>query len=93
MTSPDAWFTDEAIVLPAILSYGLYQTSNAARSLIPYCCVAGVALIEVFANVDISSGLYIWTAPTWFFWYLSASRFWLIEEGEPSSATPQNGAQ
>jgi hypothetical protein len=73
MTSPNAWFTDEAIVLPAIL-YGLYQTSNAGRSLIPYCCIAGVSLIEVFANVDISSGLYIWTAPAWLLWYLSATR-------------------
>jgi hypothetical protein len=54
MTSPNAWFTDEAIVLPAIL-YGLYRTSDAGWSLIPYCCVAGVALIEVFANIDISS--------------------------------------
>jgi hypothetical protein len=73
MTSPNAWFTDEAILLPAIL-YGLYQTSDAGRSLIPYCCVAGVALIEVFVNVDISSGLYIWTAPAWLLWYLSATR-------------------
>jgi hypothetical protein len=85
MTSPNAWFTDEAIVLPAIL-YGLYQTSNAGRSLIPYCCVAGVALIEVFANVDISSGLYIWTAPAWLLWYLSASRSRLTEEGERTAA-------
>jgi hypothetical protein len=88
MTSPNAWFTDEAIVLPAIL-YGLYQTSNARRSLIPYCCVAGVALIEVFANVDINSGLYIWTAPAWFLWYLLASRSWLTERSAvptPASA-------
>jgi Glycosyltransferase family 87 len=85
MTSPNAWFTDEAIVLPAIL-YGLYQTSNAGRSLIPYCCVAGVALIEVFANVDISSGLYIWTAPAWLLWYLSASRSRLTKEGERTAA-------
>lgn len=85
MTSPNAWFTDEAIVLPAIL-YGLYRTSNARRSLIPYCCVAGVALIEVFANVDINSGLYIWTAPAWFLWYLLASRSWLTEDRERSAA-------
>ena len=88
MTSPNAWFTDEAIVLPAIL-YGLYQTSNAGRSLIPYCCVAGVALIEVFANVDITSGLYIWTAPAWLLWYLSGSRFPLTEE---VNAPPPAGA-
>jgi hypothetical protein len=73
MTSPNAWFTDEAIVLPAIL-YGLYQTSDAGRSLIPYCCIAGVALIEVFANVDMNSGLYIWTTPAWLLWYLSATK-------------------
>ena len=73
MTSPNAWFTDEAIVLPAIL-YGLYQTSGAGRSLIPYCCVAGVALIEVFATVNMNSGLYIWTTSAWLLWYLSATK-------------------
>jgi hypothetical protein len=91
MTSPNAWFTDEAIILPAIL-YGLYQTSDAGRSVIPYCCVAGVALIEVFANVDISSGLYIWTAPAWFLWYLSASRFRLTEESDEPPPIPPAGA-
>jgi hypothetical protein len=90
MTSPNAWFTDEAIVLPAIL-YGLYQTSDAGRSLIPYCCVAGIALIEVFANVDISLGLYIWTTPAWLLWYLSASRSRLTEGGERSAAPPPGG--
>jgi hypothetical protein len=73
MVAPYAWFTDEVIVLPAILA-GLYRSQ---RSLIPYCCIAGVALIEVFANARIASGAYVWTAPAWLLWYLfsSESRF------------------
>ncbi len=47
MTSPDAWFTDEAIVLPAIL-YGLYQNRIPP---VPYDTMCPwVALIGGFAN-------------------------------------------
>ncbi len=59
MVAPYAWFTDEAVVLPAILA-GLYLSSKA--SLIGYCCIAGVALIEVFAGAPMASGAYIWTS-------------------------------
>jgi hypothetical protein len=70
IVAPYAWFTDEVIVLPAILA-GLYRTR---KLLIPYCCVAGVALIEVFANARIASGAYLWTAPAWLLWYFFATR-------------------
>lgn len=59
------------------------STFDAGRSLIPYCWVSGVALIEVFANVSL--GPYIWTAPAWLLRYLSASRFRLTEEVERSA--------
>jgi hypothetical protein len=42
VTAPCAWFTDEAIVLPAIL-VGLYRASNAVRSLLPFGFIAGIA--------------------------------------------------
>jgi hypothetical protein len=69
LTAPYAWFTDEAIVLPAIL-VGLYRASNAGRSMLPFGCIAGIALIEVLAGTVINSGFYIWTAPAWFAWYV-----------------------
>ena len=70
MVAPYAWFTDEAVLLPPIL-FGLYRASDAGRSLLPFGCIAGVALIEVVAGVPLNSGFYLWTAPAWLLWYLS----------------------
>jgi hypothetical protein len=73
LMAPYAWFTDETILVPAILA-GLYRASNAGRSLLPFGCLAAVALLEVLFNVPLPSGLYLWTAPTWLVWYLFAVR-------------------
>ena len=70
MAAPYAWFTDEAVLLPAIL-FGLYRASDAGRSLLSFGCIAGVALVEVVAGVPLNSGFYLWTAPAWLLWYLS----------------------
>ena len=70
MVAPYAWFTDEAVLLPAIL-FGLYRASDAGRSLLPFGCIAGVALIAVVAGVPLTSGFYLWTTPAWLLWYLS----------------------
>jgi hypothetical protein len=72
MVAPYAWFTDEAVLLPAIL-VSLYRASEARRSLIPYGCIAGAALIEVFAGAGINTGYYLWTTPAWLGWYLYAT--------------------
>jgi hypothetical protein len=69
--APYAWFTDESVLLPAIL-FGLYRVSDAGRSLIPFGCIAGIALVEVVAVVPLASGFYIWTAPAWLLWYVSS---------------------
>lgn len=73
LVAPYAWFTDETILLPAIFA-GLYRLSNAGRSLLPFGCIAAIALLEVLAGVSINSGFYLWTAPAWFLWYLYAAR-------------------
>ena len=76
MVAPYAWFTDEVVLLPAILA-GLYRASDRGRSLLPFLCIAGAALIEVFLNSSssaLSSGLFLWTAPAWLAWYLSTMR-------------------
>lgn len=73
LVSPYAWFTDEAVLLPAIL-FTLYRNSNAGRSLLPYACIAGVALIEVLAGVGINTPYYLWTAPAWLILCLQANQ-------------------
>ena len=67
--APYAWLTDEAALLPAIFT-GLYALESAGLSLVPFGCIAGVALVEVLAGVTMPSGYYVWTAPAWLAWYL-----------------------
>lgn len=72
MCAPYAWITDESVLLPAVL-FGVYRALNAKRSLIPILLFAGVALIELFSNVRITSWYYTWTTPAWLLWYLYAT--------------------
>jgi Glycosyltransferase family 87 len=67
-----ALFTDEAVLLPAVLT-GLYRASNGRRSLLPLGLIAGVALIEGLRSVPITSAYYMWTSPAWLAWYLYAT--------------------
>ncbi|SRR5579875_860321 len=70
--TPYAWFTDEAILLPAVL-FGVYRAEEAGRSLLPIAVFAFAALIEVSALGHISTTHYLWTVPAWFGWYAYAT--------------------
>jgi hypothetical protein len=72
LVAPYAWFTDEALLLPAIMA-GLYRTCTSKVSINVFGVLAGIALLEVLAGVPLASGYYVWTAPAWFLWYLIAS--------------------
>ncbi len=85
-TAPYAFFTDESIVLPAVLA-GLMQAMNRRRSLVPIAFIALAALIEVFKGVQIISPYYLWTTPAWIGWYLYAT--W---ETHTPAARAANGA-
>jgi hypothetical protein len=90
MVAPYAWFTDETVLLPAIL-FGLYRASDAGRSLLPFACIAGVALIEVVAGVPLNSGFYLWTAPAWLLWYLSVPSERIAAPSRPDASTLVRG--
>jgi hypothetical protein len=70
--TPYAWISDEAILFPAVLA-ALYQAINSGRSLIPLGLFWGVALVEVLAEVKMTSPFYLWTVPAWLAWYLYAT--------------------
>lgn len=67
--APYLWFTDEIVVLPAILR-GIYKSTN--RSLITFGIVDGIAVVAVIAGVSMGSGFFVWTGTAWLLWYLYA---------------------
>jgi hypothetical protein len=73
MCAPYSWITDEAVLLPAMLT-GLYRAVAMRRSVLPLVVVAGAALVEFFvADVKITTQYYLWTMPAWLAWYLYAT--------------------
>ncbi len=70
--APYAWFTDESVLLPAILA-ALYRAENSNRSLLPFGVIDGIALIEVMTHIQITTVFYLWTVPAWLGWYLYAT--------------------
>jgi hypothetical protein len=71
--TPYGWFTDEAMLIPAVLA-GIYRADKSGRSLLPFGFIAGVAMLEVFAKLSVSSIYFLWTTPAWLGWYLYATR-------------------
>lgn len=70
--APHAWFTDEVVMLPAIM-ISLYRADRLGRSSLFYGFISAAALLEVMRQVPIVSLGYLWTAPAWFAWYLYAT--------------------
>ncbi len=72
LCTPYAWFSDEAMLLPAVLA-GVYRAEDSRRSLMPIAVIAGVALVEVCVVGQMASAFYLWTVPAWLGWYLYAT--------------------
>ena len=70
--TPFGWFTDESMLLPAVLA-GLYRAEGARRSIWPLAVIATAALVEVIAVVPLTSKYFLWTTPAWLAWYLYAT--------------------
>lgn len=76
LVAPYSWFTDEVVLLPAMLQ-AIYAADASPRrgALLWFGVVDGVALIEVLCGVQMYSGLYVWTPAAWLLWYLCFTRF------------------
>jgi hypothetical protein len=73
LVAPYTWFTDQAILMPALL-HAAYLTRS--RSLVAILALA-TAVIEgaIFRGLPpLHSAFYIWTAPAWLAWFLCAAR-------------------
>ena len=82
--TPYSWFTDEAVLLPAIMA-GVYRALALRRSLVPIAVFAIVALVEICAVGNIASKYYLWTVPAWLAWYIYATRPAHTAGAEPDS--------
>ena len=67
LAAPYSWFTDQVILLPAIL-YGLYS----GKSLTSVLALTSAPMIEMLflGGVNLHSALYCWPAAAWLAWYL-----------------------
>ena len=75
LVAPYSWFTDQVVLLPAILQAIYFAAASSRdRSLLWFVAVDGVALIEVLCVAQLDSALYLWTPVAWLAWYLIANR-------------------
>ena len=82
LVAPYAWFTDQVILIPALL-HAVYLTRS--RGVIAILAMASVVVeIVVFRGVPlIHSAIHIWTVPAWLACYLYAVR---TTAAQPSKA-------
>ncbi|HTB96801.1 MAG TPA: glycosyltransferase family 87 protein [Terracidiphilus sp.] len=73
MCAPYAWFTDESVLLAALMAAAL-RALNSRRALLVLALPAAAALIEVARAVDIKDHGYIWTTPAWLLAYIVSTR-------------------
>jgi hypothetical protein len=71
--APYAWFTDEAVMFPAILA-GIYAAEKSARAWVLLGLITAGCLVGVFREIQLPSAFYLWTAPAWLGWYVYATR-------------------
>jgi len=71
--SPYSWFSDQALLFPAILAGMLAAENRAPKWILLGLIVAG-SLPGVLFAIELPSPFYVWTAPAWLLWYLFAMR-------------------
>jgi len=71
LLSPYAWFTDQALLIPALLAGAYCATSRGQIEVL--ALASAVIEIEQLSGVTMHSALLLWTAPLWVGWYLYVS--------------------
>ncbi|HVZ84419.1 MAG TPA: glycosyltransferase 87 family protein [Terracidiphilus sp.] len=69
LCAPYAWFSDEAILLPAIAT-AFFRARAAHRAVWPIALIFAAELAQVFARMDMKTYAYAWTAPAWLLCWL-----------------------
>jgi hypothetical protein len=77
LTTPYAWLTDEAILLPAILQAAMWvygargQVTYGGRFVIAvFACLNGLLLLILWFKIPFATGIYFWSSVVWFAWYV-----------------------
>lgn len=70
--APFAWVTDEALLLPAILT-AAYRAQKSGRSLLPLVLIFGAELFQLLRGAGLLGSAYVWTVPAYLAWYLYAT--------------------
>jgi hypothetical protein len=84
LVAPYSWFTDEAVLLPAMI-HALYSADRQGRSLTWYIAPAGLATMLVLSGVPLYSMYYVWTPLAWLACWLK------LEAARPSVKWPSAG--
>jgi hypothetical protein len=69
--TPYSFFTDQAVLFPAILA-GMYAADKNVATWVLLALIVAGGLVGVVAVIQLPSPFYLWTAPAWLAWYLYA---------------------
>jgi hypothetical protein len=71
--SPYSWFSDQALLFPAVLA-GMFAAGKNVTDWVLLGVIAAGCLPGVIFAIQLPSPFYLWTAPAWLLWYLVATR-------------------
>ena len=72
-SAPYYWFTDETVLVPAVLR-AVYLNAERTWRLMAFAAIDAVPLLMIGFNLQLNEGWYIWTSSAWLAWYLWATR-------------------
>jgi hypothetical protein len=71
--TPYSFFSDQAVLFPAILA-GMYVAGKNVAAWVLLALIVAGGYVGVVAAIQLPSPFYLWTAPAWLAWFLYATR-------------------